>query len=162
MRRLAPEPKFPPLAPRSAHALLDMPVHRGSVGGMALAAATLDDHSRFKPYVYRGKGYDQYDVEVVAVVAPPKPKKRKRRKPKPPRHVYQPPPPPEPKPLDIMDTSTWGNWRRQTKWVVQETEPEPEPVLAVAPKRAHSLSPSVGWQPTAGADIDAMLEEFDA
>lgn len=149
-----------------ADAPIDVPIHRQSVGAMALASgSTMQEHALyvFKPYVYRGKGFDQLTHEVVTVPAP-KPRKRKPRKAKPrkprwdtrPRLHYRPelPHPPyapatKPKP-------------RQVKWVWEPAEP----VLPLAPppppkKPRAPARPAAGWKPTSGSDIDDMLKGLE-
>lgn len=151
MRPLTPNPKFPPRAPRTAHSLLDMPVHRGSVGGMSVAAGVQDDHSRFRPYFYRGTGEDIYALVAPVETQPkpePKPKKRRKAKPPPPwwsdrprlNHAPKLPDPP-------YAPATYALWDEEREWV-------PE-VISFSPR------PAAGWKPPTGVDIDAWLEEFD-
>lgn len=153
--------------------MLDIPIHRASVGAMALAVGSQmpDQSTEFKPYRYRGWGYDLFEEEMGVDYPepeppkPPKPKKRKRKKPKP--RTFPPSwevwtPPPEPEPLRIEDENTWGNWQRQP---VPEPEPKPARVKWVTrnhkPARpAPPIRPAAGWSATTGDDIDRMLEEL--
>ncbi len=150
MRRLAPNPTFPSLAPRTAYPLPDVPVHRASVGGMSVAGGVQDDHSRFRPYFYRGTGEDIYKRAVVETLPKPEPKPKKRRKTKPrprwwsdrPRQHYRPELPEAP-----YAPATYALWDKERDLV-------PE-VISYPPR------PSVGWKAPTGVDIDVWLEEFD-
>lgn len=138
--------------------MLDVPIHRQSIGAMSMASGSRipTPEGSFKPYVYRGKGFDQYEVEVVAVVSPPKPKKRRRRPSSPkqdwgrlwdtrPRLHYRPELPDPPYAPSTARPKTTPDHLR---WATKQRTP------------AH-LRPSVGWQPMKGSDIDSILSEFD-
>lgn len=118
--------------------LTDIPIERDSIGAMSVTSPM----DRFKPYIYRGTGFDQFPETETPVsrratkkVKPkpkPKPKARRRRKPK---------PRPAPKPRSPYDWGTPHRWPRY--------QPPPRP----------PVRPAEGWKPLAGADLDALLEE---
>jgi hypothetical protein len=135
----------------------DVPVERSSVGAMGWMGNPYPDRflETFKPYVYRGTGEDTLTPELNMpgpLAKPRKPKPRlaqNRRKPKPRRKhyhrhtwVYTPPP------------------------VYVEPEPEPEPLdegekfPAYVPALPTVLRPAPGWEPTSGAELEALLEEM--
>ena len=145
----------------------DVPIHRASVGADPTNMGNRQPdnfHDNFKPYVYRGLGFDLLTPELGedwerGTGAPPPSRPKPKPKPKPrkarasrrrprlypyygPEHVLPPPPPPsEPRPFDIMDETTWGNLPRLPK-----------------PKR--KVRPTPGWEPMKGDDIDALLNDL--
>lgn len=153
-------------------ACLDVPVHRDSVGGMALGSAT-NEHL-FRPYTYRGFGVDLLTPELgedmarAEYEAKPKPKPRKKRKrmthaqvrekiyqPRlgdrrhPEHHLYYKSDPqpfgPEPEPVDLDALMT-------------ELDSGPELERWSKPKIVRA---SPGWQPMTGSDIDSLLAELE-
>lgn len=142
----------------------DVPIHRASVGADPTNMGNRQPdnfHDNFKPYVYRGLGFDLLTPELGedwerGTGAPPpnrpkpKPKPRKRKKRMTHAQVRErihgpsflpPPPPSEPRPFDIMDENTWGNLPR-------------------LPKPERKVRPTPGWEPMKGDDIDALLNDL--
>lgn len=103
----------------------------------------------FKPYVYRGWGYDLFPEEPVFVPTPPK----RKRKPR----VTKPKPAPRKYHWDDPRHPTY--WERFTLGVREDDEPKPK-AEKHKPKRTGEIRPSVGWKPLTGADVDDMLSEY--
>jgi hypothetical protein len=131
--------------------MADIPIERPSVGGMGMNAVPMP---RFKPYVYRGTGedqYPQYDPDYRPKPPPkPKPEPRPERRPKPKPKRKRKPRPKGPRHLHC--------WAPMPEWFYPKAEPEPNPFEHLnLPK---PMRPSPGWKPLSGDDLDAMLNEI--
>lgn len=153
----------------------DVPVHRESVGAMAVTAGSQMPPKMPKPYVYRGTGEDQFP-ETRMWGGDPKPKPtraeqaearrqkkearqrradRLRTKRERERQAHR----------DRIDAKRAAGWK-----------PGDEGRAAMAKRRArdaaerearrkaafaHAPRPAPGWQPLAGDDLDALLAELE-
>lgn len=121
----------------------DVPLHRSVVADPTNMGNSQPDrfYEGFKPYVYRGTGFDiltpQLGEDAVRFKPKPKPKRKKAKPYKPrfypyygPEHVLEPPPEFEP----------------------ERYRPEPQ--------QDRPIRPSPGWQPMKGSDIDALLDDL--
>lgn len=157
MRYLSGDPPLRPVQEKSPIPFSDVPT--GRVRAMGVTAG-IDEHSLFRPYIYRGIGIDIYDL--------PRPRpwpefeKRKPRKPRKkqapkfdtrPRLHYRPEPKPE-GPIDISRPETWGN-----RGKVRPKYEKPKPKCKVS--RNAPVRPAPGWKPTTGEDIDQWLAEYE-
>lgn len=123
----------------------DVPIHRPSVGAMALASG-LRMPNPVKHYTYRGTGEDQYEVVIV----PPKPKPKPKRKPR-----------------RLSDETYYKRYDAPKPRARVHDQPAlPHPPYApptTRPKRKpwSSPRPAPGWRPTSGALIDDLLRGLD-
>lgn len=141
----------------------DIPIHRDSV----LAMGFITTAPSFKPYVYRGWDVDLFtDLPPVRRPTPPAPP-RKRRQPRS-RPSSLPVAPSPDRDLIVAEAAAREAQAMLAEFAAKVDKPKrvkakkekkrkkPKPAKPVA------VRPSAGWRPTSGADIDALLAEFDA
>lgn len=142
----------------------DVPIHRPSVGAMAVTTGSQMPAKITKPYVYRGTGEDTLTPEPFKEPAKPKSKRKSRRKPKP-RVDY--------KRLRRLETQRRlaAQQARDREWQRQRFqkpakplpplplpeigEDDPEPTT---PSWVRKPKPAPGWKPMTGADL---LDDLD-
>lgn len=127
----------------------DVVVNGRVVGGTRVpgAASEYPVPYDFKPYVYRGTGEDTLTPHWDEPKPTPK-RRAPRRRPKP---QQKPQPPRNPKPENVL---RWAPRKASVdlapaKWV----EPLPKPTV--------TPTPSPGWRPSSGAEIELLLIELE-
>lgn len=129
----------------------DVPIHRPSVGAMAVTTGSQMPAKVTKPYVYRGTGEDMLTPDPPKPTPKPKRKPRAETRPRPKRarasrrrprewngRFWKPAKPLPPLPLPE----------------VGEEDPEPPP----SPSWMRKPRPAPGWKPMTGADL---LDDLD-
>lgn len=136
----------------------DVPVHRPSVGAMAVTAGS-QTPSTTRLYVYRGTGVDQFEPRPA-----PRPKPKPMPRPRP-RRKRRSKPRPQPQPADFAVALDAAERARRMLAEIEKPEPEPEPapdlVHAVKVRRRGSIAPAPDWKPSTGADLDEWLAELE-
>lgn len=137
--------------------LTDIPIERASLGAMGINAAP-ESPAPFRPYVYRGKGYDLLEGPPLEPLPKTKPKRKYKKRKRRVRDRYHWAPVvrewhDEPEP----HTRYWTDDNGQEIPGPPEHQPDPFEHLNL-PK---PIRPAEGWKPMTGADIDALLEGLD-
>lgn len=153
----------------------DVPIHRGSVGAMAISGPPATDYT-FKPYVYRGTGIDEIEErEKEAIKAKAKAKIVKAKKARARKSTK-----PLLRPHD-MHVSRWRRHQAAVEWELRRLEREAQreqaarkwaevnewieetgwvPRRKSSPRDPRTVRPSAGWKPMTGADIESLLESM--
>lgn len=147
----------------------DVPVERGSVGAMGWMGSEFPE--TFKPYVYRGKGYDIYEqvepTDYVGKSAPAKPKRKRltaaqRRRANERRRKTM---------LAREEAANAAFWERERARIeadkaeiarldAKATWGAMKPERDEARRRAYTIRSAPGWKPMAGDDIERLLGEL--
>lgn len=155
MRYLSGDPPLLPVRQARGIPFDDIPTGR-QVRGMGVTAGS-DEHSLFRPYVYRGTGEDQHPTWSLDYTEPVPRKKPKR----------------DPAKIRAANIKRRYGSKRKKRPRPQEyvswcqpppaaPEPEPvEPAHTVHVAKDGTIRPSAGWTPPTGEDIDAWLDEYD-
>lgn len=140
----------------------DVPIHRPSVGAMKVTQGVEVEGYVFKPYVYRGKGYDIYDDEWTEKLKrrwtdDQRKTAQKRRSEK--RKVEEARYREEWRKRKVENEIFWSKKRaeheRAKRWTIEARANRYR--MKPAPR---NIRPAQGWSPTTGEDIEKILDEI--